>query len=293
MEMRTVPEMEAKIEATAGMLSDCRLCPRECGVNRTLGEAGFCGMGERLAVSSAAPHLGEEQVLVGQCGSGTIFLAGCNLGCAFCQNYDISHLRQGTEVLVEDVVRMMLRLEEAGCANVNFVTPTHFTPQLMNAIHRARQQGLRVPVVWNCGGYEAVETLSLLEGFVDIYMPDAKFADCAVAEELADAPDYPGVMKAALREMQRQVGDLQTEAGLATRGLLVRHLVLPDDAAGSRAIIDFLADEISPNCYVNVMPQYRPLFRAREHPRINRSPTRGEFEDAYGYAVQRGLRLAR
>jgi len=290
--------VESKIAAAYEMLRACRLCPRECRIDRTAGEIGFCGMTDRLVVSSAAAHFGEEDVLVGRFsagrpgGSGTIFLTGCNLGCVYCQNYDISHLRHGTEISVETLAALMRRLELSGCHNVNFVTPTHFTPQLMDAIRCARAQGLDVPIVWNCGGYESVHTLQLLDGLVDIYMPDAKYADGALAEELSDAADYPEVMKAALREMQRQVGDLQISSGIATRGLLVRHLVLPGNAAGSRDIIDFLADEISPNCYVNVMPQYRPMFRAREHESINRCPTRSEFADARDYAVQRGLSLA-
>jgi putative pyruvate formate lyase activating enzyme len=285
-------DMEPKIAAAYDILRACKLCPRNCGVDRFTGHVGFCGMGRAVVVSSAAPHFGEEGVLVGSGGSGTIFLAGCNLGCVFCQNYDISHLRQGTDVSIDEVVSMMLRLQQIGCHNINFVTPTHFTPQLMDAIHRARQQGLTVPIVWNCGGYEALETLRLLEGFVEVYMPDAKYAGAAVADELSAAPDYPDVMKAAVREMQRQVGDLQIVDGIATRGLLVRHLVLPNNAAGSRAIIDFLADEISPNCFVNVMAQYRPMFKARLHKAINRPPSGAEFEDAYNYAVQRGLRLS-
>jgi putative pyruvate formate lyase activating enzyme len=285
-------DMEPKIAAAYDILRACKLCPRNCGVDRFTGHVGFCGMGRAVVVSSAAPHFGEEGVLVGSGGSGTIFLAGCNLGCVFCQNYDISHLRQGTDVSIHEVVSMMLRLQQIGCHNINFVTPTHFTPQLMEAIHRARQQGLTVPIVWNCGGYEALDTLRLLEGFVQVYMPDAKYADAAVADELSAAPDYPDVMKAAIREMQRQVGDLQIADGLATRGLLVRHLVLPNNAAGSRAIIDFLADEISPDTYVNVMGQYHPEYHAGRDPVIGRRPTFEEIAAARDYARKRGLRPA-
>jgi putative pyruvate formate lyase activating enzyme len=230
---------------------------------------------------------------VGVGGSGTMFFAGCNLRCIFCQNYDISHRVAGSALLPEDLAGVMLRLQDMGCSNVNFVTPTHVTPQIMQAILAARARGLYVPIVYNCGGYESVETLRALEGFVDIYMPDAKYDDSDVASELSDAPDYPEVMRAALREMHRQVGDLQTEDGLATRGLLVRHLVLPDDMAGSRGVLDFLATEISPNTFVNVMAQYRPCFNAFDCRRISRTPTRTEFLDAYQYAQGLGLRLAR
>jgi putative pyruvate formate lyase activating enzyme len=262
-------------------------------VNRQGGESGFCGIGAEAVVASAGPHFGEEDVLVGRGGSGTIFLAGCNLGCIFCQNYEISHGREGRPASPADIARMMLRLERLGCSNINFVTPTHVTPQLMHAILTAREQGLRVPIVYNCGGYEKLETLQALEGFIEIYMPDAKYADREAARELSDAPDYPEVNRAALREMQRQVGDLAIEGGIATRGLLVRHLVLPNGMAGSRPVLDFLAKEISPRTYVNVMAQYRPCYRAGGCPKITRPPTREEFLDAYDYAARLGLRLAR
>ncbi|MBM4040091.1 MAG: radical SAM protein [Planctomycetes bacterium] len=286
-------ELAARAERRHASLASCEICPRRCRVNRLAGETGFCGVGAEVLVASAGPHFGEEDVLVGRGGSGTIFLAGCNLGCIFCQNYDISHGRGGRPAAPADIGRMMLRLERMGCCNVNFVTPTHVTPQLMQAILIAREQGLSVPIVYNCGGYEAVETLQALEGFIEIYMPDAKYADGEAARELSAAPDYPEVNRAALREMQRQVGDLAIEGGIATRGLLVRHLVLPNDMAGSRAVLDFLAKEISPRTYVNVMAQYRPCYRAGECPKIVRPPTRQEFAEAYGYAARLGLRLAR
>ena len=284
--------MEQAIEAAMELLRSCRVCPRRCGVNRLEGEVGFCGVGREMLVASAGPHFGEEAELVGRRGSGTIFFAGCNLGCIFCQNYELSHLREGRPAPPAEVARLMLELQATGCHNINFVTPTHVTPQVMAAIAQARDQGLRVPIVYNCGGYESVETLRGLEGFVEIYMPDAKYADGAAAARLSRAPDYPDVMRAALREMHRQVGDLQMEGGIATRGLLVRHLVLPNDLAGSRAIIDFLADEISPQTFVNVMAQYRPRYRAGECPEVDRPPTAEEFRPARAYARDRGLRLA-
>lgn len=285
-------EDHRKLEAARAMLNPCRVCPRNCRVDRPSGELGYCGIGVEPLVSSAGPHFGEEPPLVGRGGSGTIFLAGCNLLCVFCQNYDISHDRRGTPTAPADVARMMLLLERRGCHNINFVTPTHVMPQLLEAILLAREGGLRVPVVWNCGGYESVEALRLLEGHVEIYMPDTKFGDAATAERLAAASDYPQVMKAALREMHRQVGDLVMEGGVARRGLLVRHLVMPGGAAETRSIIDFLADEISGNTYVNVMGQYRPEYRAGGDPTIARYPTREEIRAARAWALGRGLRLS-
>jgi putative pyruvate formate lyase activating enzyme len=240
-------------------------------------------------VSSAGPHFGEEDVLVGSGGSGTIFFAGCNLGCIFCQNCDISHLGEGREVSAERLASMMLGLQEVGCHNINFVTPTHCVPQILESLDLAAAKGLRVPLVYNCGGYECVETLRLLDGVFDIYMPDAKYADGAVAKRLSDAPDYPDVMRDALREMHRQVGDLELdERGIARRGLLVRHLVLPDGLAGTGDVMRFLAS-LSENTYVNVMAQYRPCYRAHEVPELARPISRDEFAGAVQMALDAGL----
>ena len=285
--------MKDRVEHAYAMMSPCVVCPRQCKVDRRQGATGFCGVGARALVSSAGPHFGEEPPLVGSGGSGTIFFAGCNLGCVFCQNHDISHGREGAEVEVDQIAALMLRLEAGGCHNVNFVTPTHVMPHVLEAVVGARDRGLQVPIVYNCGGYEGLEAIKLLDGVVQIYMPDAKYADTAMSERYSKAPDYPDVVKAALKEMHRQVGDLEIVDGVARRGLLVRHLVMPNDVAGSREIIDFLADEISSNTYVNVMAQYRPEFKAHDHPGIARRPTDEEFMDAYRYAESRGLRLAR
>ena len=275
------------------LLSPCRLCPRNCKVMRLEGQTGFCGIGREAVISSYGPHFGEERPLVGRHGSGTIFFAGCNLGCLFCQNYDISHLRSGEEVSTEYIASIMLALEERGCHNVNFVTPTHVSPQIMEATRTARKKGLSVPTVYNCGGYESVETLKLLEGTIDIYMPDAKYAHPRWAKKFSTAGDYPEVMKAALKEMHRQVGDLVIEDGVAVRGLLVRHLVMPNNVAGSREVIDFIAGEISPNTYINIMDQYYPCYKAGEFfGEIDRRITREEFNDACTYAREKGLRLA-
>jgi len=273
------------------LLKGCRVCPRECGVDRTAGQVGFCGVTHRLRVASAAAHFGEEAPLVGTGGSGTIFLSGCNLACIFCQNYQISQEREGRAISTEEMVRIMLALQGQGCHNINFVSPTHFGPQIMGAIEGAREQGLQVPIVYNSGGYDSVEMLHLLDGYVDIYMPDAKYWDEAIAEELSSAPNYPEVMRGALKEMHRQVGALVIENGIATRGLLVRHLVLPGGLAGSTQIIDFIAREISPNTYVNVMGQYRPCYHARRHPALGVRPDPQLIADARRHARDMGLRL--
>jgi len=238
-----------------------------------------------------APHFGEESVLVGSGGSGTIFFAGCNLGCVFCQNFDISHHRHGRQMTIEQLAQSMLELQNYGCSNINFVTPTHVIPAITAAIELARKKGLTLPAVYNTGGYDSVETLKLLEGFVDIYMPDMKYSDTKVAEELSAAPDYPEVNFAAIKEMHRQVGDLQVKNGLATRGLLVRHLVLPEKLAGSLKIIDFLAGQISTSTTINVMDQYRPCYEASSHPKINRRPTFEEIESVRRYAIEKGLNV--
>ncbi|MHC4657651.1 MAG: radical SAM protein [Planctomycetota bacterium] len=272
-------------------MNPCTLCPRNCKVHRSDGQIGFCGVGEIPVVSSVGPHFGEESVLVGSGGSGTIFFAGCNLGCIFCQNFDISHYRHGQQVTIEQLAQSMLDLQKYGCSNINFVTPTHVIAAIAAAIELARREGLTLPIVYNTGGYDSVETLKLLAGLVDIYMPDMKYSDSAAAEELSAAPDYPGINREAVREMHRQVGDLAVEKGLATRGLLVRHLVLPNKLAGSFEIIDFLAEQISVNTTINVMDQYRPCFKAFEHSKINRRPTLKEIEQVSRHAIEKGLKV--
>lgn len=273
------------------MMNPCILCPRNCGVYRSRGEVGFCGIDDLPLVSSIGPHFGEESVLVGSGGSGTIFFAGCNLGCIFCQNYDISHQRNGRKVTIEKLADSMLELQNSGCSNINFVTPTHVIPAIAAAIELARKKGLTLPTVYNTGGYDSVETLKLLEGLIDIYMPDMKYYDSKVAGELSVAPDYPEINFAAVKEMQRQVGDLKVEKGLATRGLLVRHLVLPENLAGSKRIIDFLAKEISPRTTINIMGQYRPCYHAFSNPKINRPPTIEEINSEKQYAIKKGLNV--
>jgi putative pyruvate formate lyase activating enzyme len=272
------------------VLKDCTLCPRQCHVDRTSGETGICSTGNRAIVCSYHAHFGEESPLVGENGSGTIFLTYCNLMCSFCQNYEISHGGEGEKVTSDQMAWMMLQLQKKGCHNINFVTPSHVVPQILSAVYDAVQQGLSIPLVYNTGAYDCVETLKLLDGIFDIYMPDIKFIDQAIAEETCDAGDYPEIAQAAVREMYRQVGDLKINAsGLAERGLLVRHLVLPDDLAGTRRVMRFLARNISADTYVNIMSQYRPCGRTHEVDRLDRSITGREFEAALAAARDEGI----
>ena len=294
-----ISSFSPKVQKLWQLMNPCVICPRNCRIFRSpsttlgagKGQIGFCGTGDMPVVSSQGPHLGEESVLVGQGGSGTIFFAGCNLGCVFCQNYDISHFRHGQPITISELADFMLDLQSYGCSNINFVTPTHQAPAIAAGIEVARKKGLNLPTVYNSGGYDSVETLKLIEGYMDIYMPDMKFSDSDAAKEFANAPDYPEISFAAVKEMHRQVGDLQVEKGLATRGLLVRHLVLPNKLAGSFKVIDFLAEQISPNTAINVMDQYRPCFKAQSHPRINRLPTPEEVDEVCQYALKKGLRI--
>ncbi len=282
--------LEENAAELARLASPCRLCPRRCGAERRAGKTGFCRAPFGPVVSSCHPHHGEEIPLSGRRGSGTIFFTWCNLGCVFCQNHDISQEGKGTGVTVAELAGMMLRLQDAGCHNLNLVSPTHQAHSIAAAIVLAREQGLALPVVYNTGGYDAVETLALLEGMVDIYMPDVKFSDPVVSRRLADAPDYPEAVKAAVREMHRQVGDLVIgPGGIARRGLLVRHLVLPHDLAGSDEVFRFLAEEISPHTYLNVMSQYLPCGKALGAPLIGDPITREEYLAAAALARRHGL----
>ncbi len=272
-----------------GHLTSCDLCPRECGVDRTGGELGVCGIGRDARVASYGPHFGEESVLVGRTGSGTVFFGGCNLLCSFCQNHDISHHAAGTETPPDRLAAIMLHLQAEGCCNINLVTPSHVVPQILAALVIAIPAGLRIPIVYNSGGYDSVETLRLLDGLIDIYMPDMKFHRDEGDEYLPGVTNYGEVAEQAVREMHRQVGDLRVENGVATRGLLVRHLVLPRAAANSAGIFRFLA-LLSPDTYVNIMDQYRPMYRARNHPRIGTMVTSEEYAAAVRQAREAGLR---
>jgi len=274
-------KLAKKLESLTEILRECRLCPRECGVNRLEGQLGYCQAGADLMVSSAFPHFGEEPPLVGQHGSGTIFLTHCNLRCIFCQNYDISHLGRGEPIAPSDMARTMVRLQEMGCHNINFVTPTHYAAQIVAALPLGIEMGLRLPIVYNCSGYESLEILQLLDGIVDIYMPDAKFMEAQDARQFCNAPDYPEVLRVVLKEMHRQVGDLTLNSkGVAERGLLIRHLVMPGGVASSESVLKFIAEEISVHSYVNIMNQYRPEYRAGEHQQINRRTNYKEYLEA-------------
>jgi len=279
-----------RIERAFKILENCSVCPRNCRVNRLKGERGTCRAGHFPEVSSYSPHFGEERPLVGVGGSGTIFLTHCNLRCSFCQNYSISHLAEGREVSFDRLARMMVELQRLGCHNINFVTPSHFVPQILKALPLAIEAGLRIPLVYNTSGYDAVETLELLDGIVDIYMPDFKFAATAPAAEYCDAADYPEAARQAIKEMHRQVGDLVLDQnGIAQRGLLVRHLVLPEGLAGTREAMRFLASEISRNTYVNIMDQYYPCGEISLRSPLGRRITMEEYEEAVRAAREEGI----
>jgi len=282
--------LQDRAHAAVARLASCEICPRRCGVNRLRDERGFCRCGRRARVAGFAPHFGEEAPLVGQNGSGTIFFCGCNLACVFCQNNDISQEDVGREVSASALADMMLALQRQSCHNINFVTPTHVVPQILEALVLAREEGLHVPLVYNSGGYDSVETLRLLDGVIDIYMPDAKYGSDEPALMYSNAPGYTAVIKSAIQEMHRQVGDLVIdEDGIARRGLLVRHLVLPEDAAGTAEVVRFLSEEISPNTYLNVMAQYRPEYNACRFPELDRGITGQEYAHALRLATRAGL----
>ena len=283
-------KLAESIKKAFEVLENCRLCPRKCEVNRLEDEKGICRTGRLAMVSSYNPHFGEEDPLVGTNGSGTIFITNCNLLCIFCQNWEISHLGEGGEVDSKTLAGMMLHLQRQGCHNINFVTPTHVVPQILDALPCAIEGGLNVPLVYNTGGYDAVESLKLLEGIFDIYMPDFKFWDTEMAHKYLKAPDYPEKAREALKEMHRQVGDLTLdENGIALKGIILRHLVMPEGVAGTREIMRFIAKEISANTYVNIMDQYRPCGNANKYPPLNRRVTRDEYEEALRAASEEGI----
>lgn len=282
-------ELDKKIKELYSILECCELCPRKCHVNRLKGERGFCKSGKELMISSFGPHFGEEPELVGTHGSGTIFLTNCNLLCVYCQNYEISHLGEGREVSLEEAAEMMLTLQKIGCHNINLVTPTHFTPQLVKAIKIAAEKGLKLPIVWNCSGYENVEVIKILDGIVDIYMPDIKYSNSESARKYSRAKDYFERCKEAVKEMHRQVGDLKIdERGIAYRGLIIRHLVLPNDLAGSEKVLEFVAS-LSKDSYVNIMDQYTPCWKAFEFKELSRPITASEYLKVIKIAKKLGL----
>lgn len=283
-------ELHRRVHAAYGRLESCDVCPLRCGVDRTRGELGVCQTGERAQVSSYGPHPGEERPLSGWSGSGTIFFARCNLRCVFCQNADISQHSSGEEVSAKELAGLMLELQRMGCHNINLVSPSQVVPQILAAVELAAQWGLTLPIVYNTGGYDSLETLALLDGVVDIYMPDMKYGDADVAFKYSKVKDYPQVNQAAVLEMQRQVGDLRLdEDEIAWRGLLVRHLVLPNGLAGSALIFKFLAEEVSQNVYLNIMTQYRPAYCAHQYPELNRRIRPEEYQEVIDLAKRYGL----
>ncbi len=282
--------LQKKIEEAEERLKNCSICPRNCKVDRYHSKTGFCKTGVLPFVASHGQHFGEEKPLVGRYGSGTIFFGRCNLRCMFCQNYSISHLGEGREISFESLADMMIELQGRGCHNINFVTPTHQMPMILRSLSMAREKGLSLPLVYNCGGYESLEPLKILNGVIDIYMPDFKYFDPQMGLKYSHVKDYPEVAMTAIKEMHRQVGDLvMNDDGIALRGLLVRHLVLPDNIAGSEGVIKFIAEEISKNAYINIMDQYYPCFKAYDDPRLKRRITRREYEDVIHYAISAGL----
>ncbi|HEY46095.1 MAG: radical SAM protein [Anaerolineae bacterium SM23_ 63] len=269
--------------------SACDLCARYCRVDRSE-RHGACRTGTKARVASYGPHHGEEEPLRGWRGSGTIFFTWCNLRCQYCQNSDISQGPAGREIESDELAAIMLTLQESGCHNINFVSPSHVVAEILEALVIAAGHGLRIPLVYNTGGYDSPEALTLLDGVVDIYMPDMKYADRLVARRLSKIGNYPEVNKTAIREMHRQVGDLKQDSrGIAQRGLLIRHLVLPEGLAGTEEIVRFLAEEISTNTYLNLMDQYRPSFKAHEYPPLNRRLTSDEYREALKMAQEAGL----
>ena len=300
-EIRWIPayeklEMEGKlaqrIKQAYAIFENCQLCPRQCGVNRRRGEKGFCRTPVKPVIFSYHPHFGEEISLVGERGSGTIFLSNCNLRCVFCQNWPIAHEGKGREVQDEDLADMMLRLQKIGCHNINLVTPTHVMPNVINAVQIAlRKGGLRLPLMYNTSGYERVEILKILDGVVDIYKPDMKYMDAdKAAKYSAGASDYPEVTKKAIVEMHRQVGVLTLDQrGIATRGVIIRHLVMPNRVAGTEKFVKWVAEVVPKSTYVNIMAQYRVEYKAYDYPEIARGITVQEFLEAMDWAEKYGL----
>jgi len=283
-------EFNRRIEKAYKLLSSCEVCPRKCRVNRLKGERGFCRSSEEVIISSYNAHFGEEPPLVGYFGSGTIFFTNCNLKCVYCQNYPISQLGNGNKVSLSELAKIMLALQKRKCHNINLVTPTHFVPQILKSLKSTIKMGLHIPVVYNTSGYDSVNTLNLLDGVVDIYLPDARYADNEIARKYSSAPDYFEIMKKALKEMHRQVGDLALDkTGVARSGLIVRHLVLPRGLSGTKKIMHFIAREISPHTYISLMAQYFPAYQAGQFLLLSRRINREEYREALRAFKEEGL----
>ncbi|HBU69302.1 MAG TPA: radical SAM protein [Elusimicrobia bacterium] len=280
-------EIAVKVEKLYSLMKPCRLCPRLCGVDRNV-STGVCRSGAELYISSYNLHFGEEPPISGTKGSGTVFFTNCSLSCLFCQNYPISQLGNGRKISTVEFSDIMLELGAGGAHNINFVTPTHFAPLIADSVAKARAKGLKIPMVYNCSGYENIETLKLLEGIIDIYLPDAKYSSEDSARECSGAEDYWEINRKALKEMHRQVGVLRLdENGIATRGLIVRHMVLPHGLSGSGEVLEFIAKEISPRTFISLMAQYHPAHRAGTHPKLSRRL----LEEEYGKVVEKAAKL--
>jgi putative pyruvate formate lyase activating enzyme len=285
-----VKDIRERIQKGYALLEKCTVCPRRCGVNRLEGQLGFCGVAGKPKVASYNVHLGEEPPISGTRGSGTIFFSGCNMRCKYCQNFPISQLRHGRETSTRELAEMMMNLESKGCHNVNLVTPSHLVPQILEALSYAWDEGFDLPLVYNSSGYDSADSLKLLEGVIDVYLPDMRYSDDKPAREFSRADDYVEVNRRAIREMYRQVGNLVTdEQGLATKGLIIRHLILPHDVAGSAQTFRFIKQEVSPDAYLSLMGQYFPSFDAGGCVSINRKITPGEYETTVESFLASGL----
>jgi putative pyruvate formate lyase activating enzyme len=284
-------ELKKRGQELWNIMKSCKLCPRMCGVNKLEDNKGFCQSSSQLEISSYRPHFGEERPLVGKGGSGTIFLTNCSLRCVFCINWEISQGGQGNPRSIEDMARMMLHLQKIGCHNINVVTPTHYSPHIVLALNIAAGEGLRLPLVYNTCGWEQLEILEKLDGIVDIYLPDFKYSDGEMAKKYSSAAEtYPQITKTALLEMHRQVGVAKpAKDGLIYRGLMIRHLVMPNGVGGTKKVIEWIAENLPKDTYLNIMSQYRPMYKAFDYPKIARRINRKEYADAIKWAKEAGL----
>jgi putative pyruvate formate lyase activating enzyme len=285
----TEGQWKERIERALSLLESCEVCPHRCGVNRLKGELGFCKTGKNAIVDSYFPHRGEEKPIRGYRGSGTVFFSYCNMRCIYCQNYQISQLGEGREVSPEELAKIFLELQAMGCHNLNLVTPSHVVPQILSALYLAVQKGFRLPIVYNTSSFDSLESLMLLEGIVDIYLADLKYADREIARKYSKVKNYPEIAMTAIKEMHRQVGDLiLDEKGIALRGVIIRHLVLPNGLAGTEKVVEFLGS-LSKNMAVNVMDQYYPSYMAWKYPELSRRITQREYHQAL--SSMKGFRL--
>ncbi len=283
--------LKSRVEKAYDMLKKCTVCPHSCRVNRVKGEKGFCKTGEKIKIASFFPHRGEEFPIRGYRGSGTIFISYCNMRCVYCQNYDISQEGEGDEYSPEEIAAIMLYLQEEGCHNINWVTPSHVVPQLLKALYIAVEKGLKIPIVYNTSSYDTIETLKLLDGIVDIYLPDIKYLNNNYSRKYSKVENYPKITKKAIKEMFRQVGNLKTdENGIAYRGVLIRHLVLPENLSTSKEVIDFISS-ICPNAHINIMSQYRPYYKAYMFRELNKSIDIQKYYFLINYATSKGLNV--